>query len=98
MNEPIKAGDKCEVINALGRGKSPNIGLEVTVVSRTGEHSTLGVVWHCSNPDIVQLGDAGNYLRSGWADFPTAWLKKLGDPTTPKSEASTVKRSPVHET
>jgi hypothetical protein len=92
MKEPIKAGDKCEVINALGRGKSPNLGLVVTVKNSPGDHSKLGRVWHCVNPDIQQLGDGGAYVKTGWADFPTAWLKKLGDPTTPRTEVSTVKR------
>lgn len=92
MQEPIKSGDLCEVINALGRGKSPNLGQVVTVSRRIGEHSTLGVVWHCTGPDIVQLTDAGAYAKLGWADFPVAWLKKLGDPSTPNNEASTVKR------
>lgn len=92
MNEPIKAGDKCKVISGLGRHKSPNVGLTVTAVSRTGEHSTLGVVWYCTAPDVQQLTDAGAYVKTGWADFPVAWLRKLGDPATPNNEASTVKR------
>lgn len=79
MKQPIKVGDKCEVIMGMGKGKSPNIGLEVMVVSRTGEHSVLGNVWHCTNPNLCQLGDAGQHLVLGWADIPTAWLRKIDD-------------------
>lgn len=82
MKEPIKAGDKCEVIGGLGRSKSPNLGLEVVVKSRTGEHSTLGVVWLCEHPSIQQLSDAGAYVTTGWADFPVAWLRKISDPVS----------------
>lgn len=79
MNEPIKAGDKCEVITGMGRHKSPNIGLEVTVESRTGEHSQYGVVWKCTSPDLCQLDDGGGYIKPGWADIPAAWLRKISD-------------------
>lgn len=80
MREPIKSGDKCEVISGMGRHKSPNIGVEVVVESRTGEHSLHGVVWKCVSPDIVQLTDAGGYMKLGWADIPAAWLRKLDEP------------------
>jgi len=80
MKEPIKAGDKCEVISGLGRHKSPNLGLVVTTESRTGEHSLHGVVWRCTSPDLVQLNDGGGYVKFGWADIPVAWLRKLDEP------------------
>jgi len=40
MNEPLKNGDKAIVIGGLGRHKSPNLGLTVTVGMRIfGAHS-----------------------------------------------------------
>jgi hypothetical protein len=80
MSEPIKANDLCEVIGGLGRGKSPNIGKRVIAVTMQGEHSQWGRVWRCAGEGIVQLGDAGNYVVVGWADFPTAWLRKIEPP------------------
>lgn len=82
MNEPIKAGDLCEVIGGLGRGKSPNIGLRVTVKHRVFgnlgmDHTQHGPVVRCTGAGIKQLGDAGQYIETGWADFPVAWLRKL---------------------
>ena len=91
MKEPIKAGDRCEVISGLGRRKSPNIGLVVDIISRTGEHSTLGVVWLCKAPDIQQLSWAGGYTKTGWADFPVAWLKKIEPDAGPGKAQETKK-------
>ncbi|WP_225784538.1 hypothetical protein [Xenophilus sp. Marseille-Q4582] len=75
--EPIKAGDICEVINGLGQGRSPNLGLHVKVEYIRGEHSQLGRIWRCTNPEIQQLTDAGTYIKVGWADYPASWLRKL---------------------
>ena len=77
MTEPIKAGDRCLVVDGLGRGKPPNIGLTVTVNSLQGEHSVHGRVWRCSGAGIQQLTDGGGYAVTGWADFPQSWLQKL---------------------
>ena len=86
----IKAGDECIVINGLGQGKSPNIGQRVRVVSLQGEHSRWGRIWRCEGEGLKQLGDAGNYLSKGWADFPAAWLQKTdGTPTVTTDEKMT---------
>lgn len=77
MNQPIKAGDRCEVIGGLGRGKSPNLGQHVIVVSAQGEHSQLGPIWRCRGPEVRQLTDGGTYAVTGWADFAQSWLRKL---------------------
>lgn len=77
MEEPIKTGDPCEVVGGLGRGKSPNVGLRVTVASAQGEHSTLGRIWRCTGEGIQQLTDGGAYVVTGWADFAQSWLRKL---------------------
>jgi hypothetical protein len=85
MKEPLKAGDICEVVMGLTRRNSPNIGLIVTVGKRImGEHgmnhTRYGPVHRCENPDIQQLGDNGEFIKTGWADFPDAWLKKIEPP------------------
>ena len=81
MNRPIQAGDLCEVINAMGRGKSPNLGLVVTVLSNQGEHSQHGRIWRCTHPKLQQLGDAGQYITTGWADFAQSWLRRIDIPS-----------------
>jgi len=90
MNEPIKAGDDCLVVGGLGRSKSPNIGKRVKVASAQGEHSRYGRVWRCTGEGVCQLGDAGNYVVTGWADFPVSWLQKI-DPLAPKQSTTTDK-------
>lgn len=91
METPISSGDLCEVVGGLGRGKSPNMGKRVSAVSLQGDHSTLGRVWRCTGDGVVQLGDGGEYLALGWADFPVAWLKKIEPPPMPaKSEKKAV--------
>lgn len=86
MTEPIKAGDPCEVVQGLGRAKSPNIGLKVIAESLRGDHSQHGRVWRCKGAGVKQLGDGGSYIETGWADFPASWLKKLPpDPQAPKA-------------
>jgi len=93
MIEPIKAGDMAEVVGGLGRAKSPNLGLIVTVVSFQGEHSQHGRIWRCKSPHLQQLGDAGQYVIAGWADLAQSWLRKIEPPkfktaTSAKLEAS----------
>lgn len=83
MREPIKAGDRCEVIGGLGRDKSPNIGQIVTVVALHGEHSQLGRIWRCTGPNIQQLTDGGTYIVTAWADFAASWLRKIEPPPAP---------------
>lgn len=74
---PIQAGDIAEVIQGLGRSKSPNIGKRVSVVSLQGEHSQFGRIWRCTGDGVQQLTDAGTYVTTGWADFPVSWLRKV---------------------
>ncbi len=88
MSRPIATGDKCEVISALGRHKSPNIGLEVLVVSNQGEHSRHGRVVRCEHPELCQLDDAGSYKKFGWADLATAWLRRIDEPGLLKTETT----------
>lgn len=83
MSEPLKAGDLAEVVNGLGRGKSPNIGKFVTVGKFMGESYYYGAIRHCTGPGVMQLDDGGGYVVTGEADFPVSWLRKI---EPPKSE------------
>jgi hypothetical protein len=82
--KPISAGDTCKVVNGLGQSKSPNLGLTVTVQSFQGEHSGRGRIFRCTGAGIMQLSDAGTYIHTGEADFPTSWLQRIAPTTTDK--------------
>lgn len=84
MTEPIKSGDDCLVVGGALKGKSPNIGKRVRVVSMQGEHSKLGRVWRCSGEALMQFDGS----VSGWADFPATWLEKI-NPDAPPPKAAT---------
>lgn len=74
MQQPIKTGDRCEVIDgALGEGSGPNVGKEVSVGKFMGEHSQWGRIWRCHGENIVtEYGALGSE-----ADFAACWLRKL---------------------
>jgi len=78
MTEPIKSGDRCEVIAGALGSKGPNIGKQVTVGDLRGEHSEHGRIWRCHGEGLVtEFGALGTQ-----ADFAQSWLRKL-----PPSEA-----------
>ncbi|WP_159053640.1 hypothetical protein [Variovorax sp. PMC12] len=79
MNEPIKAGDMCEVIDGLKGKESPNLGLVVKVVACVGEHSKFGRIWRC-DAEFAARGQPGKDVPGGVADFAQSWLKKLPPP------------------
>jgi hypothetical protein len=84
-NEPIKAGDRCEVIDGMLGKDSPNLGLIVIVLSYVGDHSKFGRIWRCE-AEYAVLGQVGE-APPGTADFAQSWLRKLPpDPTTPEAE------------
>lgn len=96
MTEPIKAGDVCIVIDGLGQSKSPNVGKVVTVGHRIYgahgmDHTRFGPVVRCKGEGVVQLGETGEYVTTGWADFPTAWLRRIEPPPPPASTTTTHK-------
>ena len=91
MKRPISAGDVCRVVGGLGRTKSPNLGLVVTVVNSTGDHSQLGRIWRCKGEGVQQLTDGGGYIVMGEADFAAVWLERIEPPADP-SEATTTMR------
>lgn len=73
MNEPIKTGDRCEVIAGALGPSGPNVGKFVTVGQVRGEHSEHGRIWRCHGDGLVtEYGAVGNQ-----ADFAQAWLRKL---------------------
>lgn len=82
MSEPIKAGDRCEVIaGALGT-QGPNVGKQVTVRALRGEHSVHGRIWQCEGPGLItEYGATGTI-----ADFAQAWLRKLPPPPAPATK------------
>lgn len=73
MNEPIKSGDVCLVVDGIFGAESPNIGKHVTVHGVRGEHSVYGRIWLCAGKDLVtEYGAKGNS-----AEFAQSWLQKL---------------------
>lgn len=88
MSEPIKAGDRCEVIDGLKGRESPNIGLIVRVLSYAGDHSKFGRIWRCE-AEYAEIGQAGVNVPPGQADFAQSWLKKLPPDTKPPESVTT---------
>ena len=73
MNEPIKSGDRCQVIAGALGSEGPNIGKQVTVGELRGEHSEHGRIWRCHGEGLVtEFGGFGTQ-----ADFAQSWLRKL---------------------
>lgn len=81
MSEPIKAGDRCQVVWGLQGERSPNIGLVVIVRAFVGEHSKHGRIWRCE-AEYAERGQPGDNVPPGMADFAQSWLRKL-PPTKP---------------
>jgi hypothetical protein len=91
MNEPIKSGDRCEVIGGALGLKGPNVGKTVTVRSLRGEHSVHGRIWMCEGPDLVtEYGGLGTQ-----ADFAQSWLRKL-PPEPAEGRAKRVEKPVTH--
>jgi len=89
MSEPIKAGDRAEVVDGLLGKASPNLGLIVKVRACVGEHSKLGRVWRCE-AEYAQRGQMGVNVPGGLADFAQSWLRKL-PPDAPPVAANDAK-------
>jgi hypothetical protein len=85
VSEPIKAGDRCEVIDGLLGKNSPNLGLIVRVLAYVGDHSKFGRIWRCE-AEYAELGQPGKNVPPGTADFAQSWLRKLPpDPVPPEA-------------
>jgi len=79
MQEPIKVGDMCVVIDGALGEKSPNVGRIVSVRALKGEHSVFGRIWQCEGVSLVtEYGATGMF-----ADFAACWLKKIEPPKLP---------------
>lgn len=87
--EPIKAGDRCEVVDGLKGKDSPNLGLIVVVRHCVGEHSKYGRIWRCE-AEYAERGQSGKDVPGGMADFAQSWLRKLPPDGVP---AAAVKRA-----
>lgn len=92
---PIQSGDKAIVIHGFSP-KSPNVGKTVIVKTKQGEHSKMGVVWRCEGEGVCQVGDSGNFVVTGWADFPAIWLHKI-DPETGLPEKAEGSQTKIEE-
>ena len=78
MTEPIKSGDRCELIAGALGVSGPNVGKTVTVRSLRGEHSVFGRIWMCQGEGLTtEFGATGTQC-----DFAQSWLRKL-PPTKP---------------
>lgn len=84
MNEPIKKGDRCEVVWGAEGAKSPNRGLIVIVLAAQGEHSFYGPIWLCEG-DAERAMEGTRNVPLGQAHFAQSWLKKL-PPEAPKAK------------
>lgn len=78
MQEPIKSGDLCHIVEgALGK-KGPNIGKVVTVTAFRGEHSKHGRIWQVTGSSLVT-----EYGAVALAVCAQSWLKKIEPPNLP---------------
>lgn len=89
MDQPISAGCRAEVIDGLKGRASPNLGLIVKVLERTGEHSLHGPIWLCK-AEFAEIAQAGTRERPpGTAHFAQSWLKRLPPDTVPPKAVTT---------
>ena len=80
MSEPIKSGDQATIIEGALGTKGPNIGKQVRVGLRMGEHSQHGVIWRVHGTGLTtEYGAMGTEL-----DCAQSWLLKIDAP--PMSE------------
>ena len=86
MTEPIKSGDRAEVIDGYYGKDSPNIGLIVKVGTCQGEHSKFGRIGRCQ-AEYAERGQQGLNVPDGWADFAQSWLRKLPPGAVPPKAA-----------
>lgn len=85
MNEPIKAGDRAEIIAGALGDKGPNVGKTVRVGMFQGEHSKHGRIWRVHSEGLVtEYGVVGTEL-----DCAQAWLRKLPPDATPPAATTT---------
>lgn len=96
MREPIKAGDRCRIVRGMAQHKSPNVGREVTVGATImgnhgANHSVFGRIVEVKGAGVQQMNDTGDFVVTGWAHIPVAWLEKI-DPDAPPPVAEVAGR------
>jgi hypothetical protein len=96
MKEPLKAGDRCLVIDGFAGARSASIGREVIVQEFRGEHSRFGPMWRCRSADGKSLSRVdGNNLNASiaadqsMADFARSWLRKADEPPPAPTSTTT---------
>jgi hypothetical protein len=82
----------------MGRHKSPNIGLTVTIKHRQfgahgGDHSEYGPVYRCEGPGLTQMADSGAHIITGWADIPGNWLRRIEPDRKVKTKEASYERT-----
>ena len=76
MMEPIRRGDKATIIAGALGDKGPNVGKQVVVGFRMGEHSQHGAIWRVYGEGLItEYGAMGASV-----DCAASWLKKIEPP------------------
>ena len=76
MMEPIRRGDKATIIAGALGDKRPNVGKQVVVGFRMGEHSQHGSIWRVYGEELItEYGAIGASV-----DCAASWLKKIEPP------------------
>lgn len=80
--EPIRRGDKATIIAGSLGDKGPNVGKQVVVGFRMGEHSQHGAIWRVYGDGLItEYGAMGASV-----DCAASWLKKIEPPKDKVSE------------
>ena len=85
--EPIRRGDKATIIAGALGDKGPNVGKQVVVGFRMGEHSKHGAIWRVYGEGLItEYGAMGASV-----DCAASWLKKIEPPKDKAQSAQTEK-------
>ena len=88
MMEPIRRGDKAAIIAGALGDKGPNVGEQVVVGFRMGEHSQHGAIWRVYSEGLItEYGAMGASV-----DCAASWLKKI-DPPKDKAQSAQAEKS-----
>ena len=76
MIEPIRRGEKATIIAGALGDKGQNVGKQVVVGFRMGEHSQHGAIWRVYGEGLItEYGAMGASV-----DCAASWLKKIEPP------------------
>lgn len=74
--EPIRKGDKATIIAGALGDTGPNVGKQVVVGLRMGEHSQHGAIWRVHGEGLItEYGAMGSSV-----DCAASWLRKIEPP------------------